>query len=39
MDVWKRGEFLFCFIVIWTAALFQGYGLYQQLGENIFFFL
>ena len=27
---WKRAEFLFCFVVIWSAALFQGYALYQE---------
>lgn len=27
---WRRGEFLFCFVVIWTAALFQAYALYQE---------
>ena len=27
---WKKTEFLFCFVVIWTAAVFQGYALYQE---------
>lgn len=27
---WKKAEFLFCFVIIWTAALFQGYALYQE---------
>lgn len=32
---WKRAEFLFCFIILWGAALFQGYALYQeQRGEQ-----
>jgi len=27
---WKRGEFLFCFVVIWVATVFQGYALFQE---------
>lgn len=34
MKIWKRKEFLFCFIVIWAAALFQGYALYQEKKEE-----
>lgn len=34
MKPWKRGEFLFCFLVIWAAALFQGYALYQEWKEE-----
>lgn len=32
--LWTRGEFLFCAVTIWTAALFQAYGLYQQKKEE-----
>lgn len=32
--VWNRGEFLFCIIVLWTAAIFQGYAVYQEWREE-----
>lgn len=31
---WKRTELIFCVIVIWTAALFQAYALYQEKKEE-----
>jgi len=34
MKKWKRGEFVFCFVVVWTAVLFQGHGLYQEWREE-----
>ncbi len=32
--VWNRGEFLFCIVVLWTAAIFQGYAVYQEWREE-----
>lgn len=31
---WTRGELLFCVILLWAAALFQSYGLYQERKEE-----
>lgn len=31
---WTRGELLFCVILLWTAAIFQSYGLYQERKEE-----
>ena len=31
---WTRWEFLFCFVVVWTAAIFQGYAIYQEWREE-----
>ena len=33
-QVWTRREFLFCVVVLWTAAIFQGYALYQEWREE-----
>ena len=33
-QVCTRGEFLFCVVVLWTAAIFQGYALYQERREE-----
>ncbi len=30
----RRWEFLFCFVIIWAAALLQGYGLYREWREE-----
>ena len=32
--IWNRGEFLFCIVVLWTAAIFQGYAIYQEWREE-----
>lgn len=31
---WTRWEFLFCFVVVWTVAIFQGYAIYQEWREE-----
>ena len=33
-QIWTKGEFLFCFIFLWGAAILQGYGLYMEVQEE-----
>ena len=33
--VWNRREFLFCIVVLWTAAIFQGNAVFQEWREEI----